>query len=324
MLQFEKFVNENTVHVEEMHFENFNEFSKAYHTYNTEFVNLQTAMEKADAKCIEEYKNAVTESDKAAIVAIYEGTLDDFIKRAKERVNKIIDAIINFVKDAIAKFKNKLGDWYDKFFNKYYDVLKSNEVNKVKVPWVKIKEQKLDNIDRRFDDQFKLIIDCYKAKTDEEFNEAYAKAKESISELAEDIHNISKEVKDCFKQKEEVEFGKIKAKAVERANKKVYQGNMEVLDYSFKALNSLKGRIELDIISRVRAMGNPKRVQQMSTLTIPLGSLYGEFFYAKYKQTIGSYMVARQACNMAISALHGKKEQATESFSLLDQMLAEV
>lgn len=324
MLQFEKFVNENTVHVEEMHFENFNEFSKAYHTYNTEFVNLQTAMEKADAKCIEEYKNAVTESDKAAIVAIYEGTLDDFIKRAKERVNKIIDAIINFVKDAIAKFKNKLGDWYDKFFNKYYDVLKSNEVNKVKVPWVKIKEQKLDNIDRRFDDQFKLIIDCYKAKTDEEFNEAYAKAKESISELAEDIHNISKEVKDCFKQKEEVEFGKIKAKAVERANKKVYQGNMEVLDYSFKALNSLKGRIELDIMSRVRAMGNPKRVQQMSTLTIPLGSLYGEFFYAKYKQTIGSYMVARQACNMAISALHGKKEQATESFSLLDQMLAEV
>lgn len=260
MLQFEKFVNENTVHVEEMRFENFNEFSKAYHTYNTEFVNLQTAMEKADAKCIEEYKNAVTESDKAAIVAIYEGTLDDFIKRAKERVNKIIDAIINFVKDAIAKFKNKLGDWYDKFFNKYYDVLKSNEVNKVKVPWVKIKEQKLDNIDRRFDDQFKLIIDCYKAKTDEEFNEAYAKAKESISELAEDIHNISKEVKDCFKQKEEVEFGKIKAKAVERANKKVYQGNMEVLDYSFKALNSLKGRIELDIMSRVRAMGNPKRV----------------------------------------------------------------
>ena len=99
---------------------------------------------------------------------------------------------------------------------------------------------------------------------------------------------------------------------------------MEVLDYSFKALNSLKGRIELDIMSRVRAMGNPKRVQQMSTLTIPLGSLYGEFFYAKYKQTIGSYMVARQACNMAVSALHGKKEQTAESFSLLDQMLAEV
>ena len=35
-------------------------------------------------------------------------------------------------------------------------------------------------------------------------------------------------------------------------------------------------------------------------------------------------MVARQACNMAISALHGKKEQTAESVGLLDQMLAEV
>ena len=324
MLQFEKFVNENTVHVEEMHFENFSEFSKAYHTYTTEFVNLQLAMDKADAKCIEEYKNAVTESDKAAIVAIYEGTLDDFVKRAKERVAKIIDSIINFIKSAIDKFKNKMGDWYDKFFNKYYDLLKSNEVNKVKVPWVKIKEQKLDNIDRRFDDQFKLIVACYKAKTDEEFNEAFAKAKESIMELIDDIHNISKEVKDCFKHKEEVEFGKIKAKAIERANKKVYQGNMEVLDYSFKVVRSLKGRIEVDIMSKIRAMRNPKRDRQILALTIPLGSIYGEFFYTKYQQTIGSYMVARKACNMAVAALHGKKEQTTESVGLLDQMLAEV
>lgn len=324
MLQFEKFVNENTVHVEEMHFKNFGEFSKACHTYNTEFINLQTAMEKADAKCIEEYKNAVTESDKAAIVAIYEGTLDDFVKRAKERVNKIIDAIINFIKNAITKFKNKMGDWYDKFFNKYYELLKSNEVNKVKVPWVKIKEQKLDNIDRRFDDQFKLILECYKAKTDEEFNEAFAKAKESITEFGAEIHDISNEVKECFKHKEEVEFGKIKAKAIERANKKVYHDNMELLDYTLKMANSLKGRLELDIMSKLRSMGNPKRAQQISALTIPLGAFYGEFFHAKYKQTVGSYMVARQACNMAVSALHSKKEQTTESFSLLDQMLTEV
>lgn len=324
MLQFEKFVNENTVHVEEMHFENFNEFSKACHTYNTEFINLQTAMEKADAKCIEEYKNAVTESDKAAIVAIYEGTLDDFVKRAKERVNKIIDAIINFVKDAINKFKNKMGDWYDKFFNKYYDLLKSDEVNKVKVPWVKIKEQKLDNIDRRFDDQIKLIAECYKANSDEEFKEAFDKAKESIMELTDDIHNITKEVKECFKQKEEVEFGKIKAKAIERANKKVYQGNMEVLDYSFKMAKSLKSRVKLDNMPSTPSMIANKRGQQISTLTVSLAILYNEFFHTKYKQTIGSYMVARQACNMAISALHSKKEQTTESVGLLDQMLAEV
>lgn len=324
MLQFEKFVNDNSIHVEEMHFENFAEFSKACHTYTAEYTNLQLAMDKADAKCIEEYKNAVTESDKAAIVAIYEGTLDDFIKRAKERVAKIIDAIINFIKSAIDKFKNKIGDWYDKVFNKYYDLLKSNEVNKVKVPWVKIKEHKLDNIDRRFDDQFKLIIDCYKAKSDEEYEEVFGKAKDSIMELTDEIHNITKEVKECFKQKEEVEFGKIKAKAIERANKKVYQGNMEVLDYSFKVVNSLKGRIELDIMSKLRSMANPKRARQISIITTSLGFVYSEFFYTKYKETIGSYMVARQACNMAISALHSKKQQTTESVSLLDQMLAEV
>lgn len=324
MLQFEKFVNDNSVYVEEMHFENFAEFSKACHTYTAEYTNLQLAMDKADAKCIEEYKNAVTESDKATIVAIYEGTLDDFIKRAKERVNKIIDAIINFIEGVIAKFKNKMGDWYDKFFNKYYDLLKSNEVNKVKVPWVKIKEHKLDNIDRRFDDQVKLIIECYKAKSDEEYKEAFDKAKESIMELTDDIHNISKEVKECFKQKEEVEFGKIKAKAIERANKKVYQGNMEVLDYSFKMAKSLKSRVKIDNMPTATSMLANKRGQQISTLTVSLAILYNEFFHAKYKETIGSYMVARQACNMAISALHSKKQQTSESVSLLDQMLAEI
>lgn len=324
MLQFEKFVNDNTVHVEEMHFENFNEFSKAFHTYTANYTNLQTAMEKADVKCIEEYKKAVTESDKAAIVAIYESTLDDFVKRVKERVAKIIDAIINFIRGAIDKFKNKLSDWYDKFFNKYQDLLQTNEVNKVKVPWVKIKEHKLDNIDHRFDEQFKLLSDCYKAKTDEEYNEAYAKAKESISELANEINTISKEVNSCFKQKEKVEFGKIKAKAIERANKKVYQGNMQLLDFTLKTANNIKGRIEVDIMSKIRTLSNPKRVREISILGTQLGSLYGVYFYAKYKQTIGSYMVARQACNMAVAALHDKKEQTTESVGLLDQMLAEI
>ena len=91
MLQFEQFVNERTVHVEEMHFENYKEFNTAFLQYTTEFTNLQLAMEKADAKCIEEYKKATTESDRVAISVIYEGTLADFIKRAKEKAAKVID-----------------------------------------------------------------------------------------------------------------------------------------------------------------------------------------------------------------------------------------
>jgi hypothetical protein len=324
MLQFEKFVNDNSVHVEEMHFENFAEFSKAYHTYTTEFTNLQLAMDKADAKCIEEYKNAVTESDKAAVVAIYEGAFDDFVKRAKERVAKIIDAIINFIKSAIDKFKTKLGDWYDKFFNKYYDLLKSNEVNKVKVPWVKIKEHKLDTMDHRFDEPFKYINACYAAKSDEEFNEAFTKAQESIKELGTDIHEISREVRACFKQKEEVEFGKIKAEAIRRANKKIYTGNMETLHMILKSTQAIKDRVDINIKGKLRSMKDQNRVQKILSVLNPIGNLYGEFFYARYKETIGSYMVARQACNIAISALHGKKEQTTESVSLLDQMLAGV
>ena len=266
----------------------------------------------------------MTESDKAAVVAIYEGTFDEFVNRAKERAAKIIDAIINFVKSAIDKFKTKLGDWYDKFFNKYYDLLNSNEVNKVKVPWVKIKEHKLDNMDHRFDEPFKLLNACYVAKSDEEFNEAYTKAQECIKELGTDIHAISLEVKGCFKQKEEVEFGKIKAEAIRRANKKIYTGNMETLHMILKSTQAIKDRVDLNIKGKLRAIKDQKRAQKLLSILNPISNLYGEFFYTRYKQTIGSYMVARQACNMAIGALHAKKEQTTESVSLLDQMLAEV
>lgn len=324
MLQFEKYVNERTVHIEEMHFESYEEFNTAFLQYTTEFTNLQLAMEKADSKCIEEYKKATTDHERAAISVIYEGTFTDFVKRAKEKAAKVIDSVINFIKGVIDKIKNKLGDWYDKFFNKYYEILKSDKVDHVKVPWVKIKEQKLNNISKNFDVPFKYVADCMKAKSDEEFNEAIEKLKGSIDTLRGTIDTIVESVDSTFKHKEEVEFGKIKARAIERASKKVYTGNLEEMNFLLKCLVDIKKRTGVGIIDNVKTMNNYQRSQKIIVTASILVNMYARYAYAVHKHTMNSYYVARRACTMAINELHSQKEQTNESVSLLDQMLTDM
>ncbi len=324
MLQFEKFVNERTVHIEEMHFENYEEFNTAFLQYTTEFTNLQLAMEKADAKCIEEYKKATTEHERAAISVIYEGTFTDFVKRAKEKAAKVIDSVINFIKGVIDKIKNKLGDWYNKFFNKYYEILKSDKVDHIKVPWIKIKEQKLNNITRNFDVPFKLVADCMTAKSDEDFNEAIVKLKDSIDVLRKVIDDMVKAVDSTFKYKEEVEFGKIKARAIERASKKIYTGNLEKMNFLLKCLMDVKKRTSVGIIDNVKTMNNYQRSQKIIVVASTLVNMYARYAYTVHKYTMSTYYVARRACTMAITELHKQKEQTTESTSLLNKMLEEV
>lgn len=324
MLQFEQFVNERTVHVEEMHFENYKEFNTTFLQYTTEFTNLQLAMEKADARCIEEYKKATTDHDRAAISVIYEGTLADFIKRAKEKAAKVIDSVINFIKGVIDKIKTKLGDWYNKFFNKYYELLKSNKVDHVKVPWIKVKEQKLNNISRNFDVPFKYVADCFKAKSDEEFNEALEKLQESIDALAETIDGIFRSVNESFKYKEDVEFGKIKARAIERASKKTYEGNLGEMNFLLKCLMDIKKRTSVGIIDNVKTMNNPARSQKIIVVASTLVNMYGRYAHTVYKYTMSTYWTARKACTIAINELRSQKEQTNESVSLLDQMLTDM
>lgn len=324
MLQFEQFVNERTVHVEEMHFENYKEFNTAFLQYTTEFTNLQLAMEKADAKCIEEYKKATTESDRVAISVIYEGTLADFIKRAKEKAAKVIDSVINFIKGVIDKIKTKLGDWYNKFFNKYYELLKSNKVDHVKVPWIKVKEQKLNNISRNFDVPFKYVADCFKAKSDEEFNDALEKLQDSIDVLSKTIDDIVRAVNESFKYKEDVEFGKIKARAIERASKKTYEGNLDEMKFLLKCLMDIKKRTSVGIIDNVKTMNNPARSQKIIVVASTLVNMYARYAYTVYKYTMSTYWTARKACTIAINELRSQKEQTNESVSLLDQMLTDM
>lgn len=324
MLQFEQFVNERTVHVEEMHFENYKEFNTAFLQYTTEFTNLQLAMEKADARCIEEYKKATTDHDRAAISVIYEGTLADFIKRAKEKAAKVIDSVINFIKGVIDKLKTKLGDWYDKFFNKYYEILKSDKVDHIKVSWIKIKEQKLNHISKNFDVPFKYVGDCLRAKSDEEFNEALEKLQDSIDTLKETIDGIVKTVDSAFMYKEEVEFGKIKAKAIERASKKVYKGNLDEMNFLLKCLVDIKKRTGVGMIDNIKTMNSPTRSQKIIVVASTLVNMYARYAYAVHKYTMSSYFMARRACTMAINELHSQKEQTNESVSLLDQMLTDM
>lgn len=324
MLQFEQFVNERTVHVEEMHFENYKEFNTAFLQYTTEFTNLQLAMEKADARCIEEYKKAMTDHDRAAISVIYEGTLADFIKRAKEKAAKVIDSVINFIKGVIDKIKTKLGDWYNKFFNKYYELLKSNKVDHVKVPWIKVKEQKLNNISRNFDVPFKYVADCFKAKSDEEFNDALEKLRDSIDVLSKTIDDIVKAVNESFKYKEDVEFGKIKARAIERASKKTYEGNLDEMNFLLKCLMDIKKRTSVGIIDNVKAMNNPARSKKIIVVTSTLVTMYARYAHTVYKYTMSTYWTARKACTIAINELRSQKEQTNESVSLLDQMLTDM
>lgn len=324
MLQFEQFVNERTVHIEEMHFENYKEFNTTFLQYTTEFTNLQLAMEKADAKCIEEYKKATTESDRVAISVIYEGTLADFIKRAKEKAAKVIDSVINFIKDVINKLRNKLGDWYNKFFNKYYELLKSNKVDHVKVPWIKVKEQKLNNISRNFDVPFKYVADCFKAKSDEEFNDALEKLQDSIDVLSKTIDDIVRAVNESFKYKEDVEFGKIKARAIERASKKTYEGNLDEMNFLLKCLMDIKKRTSVGIIDNVKTMNNPARSQKIIVVASTLVNMYARYAYTVYKYTMSTYWTARKACTIAINELRSQKEQTNESVSLLDRMLTDM
>lgn len=324
MLQFEQFVNERTVHVEEMHFENYKEFNTTFLQYTTEFTNLQLAMEKADAKCIEEYKKATTESDRVAISVIYEGTLADFIKRAKEKAAKVIDSVINFIKGVIDKIKTKLGDWYNKFFNKYYELLKSNKVDHVKVPWIKVKEQKLNNISRNFDVPFKYVADCFKAKSDEEFNDALEKLQDSIDVLSKTIDDIVRAVNESFKYKEDVEFGKIKARAIERASKKTYEGNLDEMNFLLKCLMDIKKRTSVGIIDNVKTMNNPARSQKIIVVASTLVNMYARYAYTVYEYTMSTYWTARKACTIAINELRSQKEQTNESVSLLDQMLTDM
>lgn len=324
MLQFEQFVNERTVHIEEMHFENYKEFNTAFLQYTTEFTNLQLAMEKADARCIEEYKKATTDHDRAAISVIYEGTLADFIKRAKEKAAKVIDSIINFIKGVIDKIKTKLGDWYNKFFNKYYELLKSNKVDHVKVPWIKVKEQKLNNISRNFDVLFKYVVDCFKAKSDEEFNDALEKLQDSIDVLSKTIDDIVRAVNESFKYKEDVEFGKIKARAIERASKKTYEGNLDEMNFLLKCLMDIKKRTSVGIIDNVKTMNNPARSQKIIVVASTLVNMYARYAHTVYKYTMSTYWTARKACTIAINELRSQKEQTNESVSLLDQMLTDM
>ena len=147
MLNFEKFVLEaeeakNTD--AKVNPETEEEMEEAYTDFMVESIQLQIALVKADAHCMEQYMQATTESAKADIVATYEGAVSEFFDRWKEKLGKASESVSNWCEKRAKDFDGQIKLNSKKFMEKYADVLNSKDCDQVMVPWSDIDVAKID------------------------------------------------------------------------------------------------------------------------------------------------------------------------------------
>lgn len=333
MLNFEKFVLEaeeakNTDAKDEakVNPETEEEMEEAYTDFMVESIQLQIALVKADAYCMEQYMEATTESAKADIVATYEGAVSEFFDRWKDKLGKASETVANWFEKRAKFFDGEIKMNSKKFMEKYADVLNSKDCDQVMVPWYEVPVAKA----KAFSGREQVFINAAKeiAKADSaEKLEALTKKYEGKADDA-GFKALDKELGDYIEElnkgkSTEVKFGSIKRKAIANANEASCSNVVKAYVEGGKEMKAIKAEVlNLPVEER-----NPFSKTALSTATkyanraVRAAKLVARTNALAYKF---QFTVAKRACVKAVQGKGAAQKAATESYSLLDDMLASV
>lgn len=333
MLNFEKFVlgaeeakNNEAKDEAKVNPETEEEMEEAYTNFIVESIQLQIALVRADAHCMEQYMQATTESAKAEIVTTYEGAVSEFFDRWKGKLGKATDTVANWFEKCAKDFDGQIKMNSKKFMEKYADVLNGKDCDQVMVSWYEVpmgkakafngREQVFINAAKEIakaDSVEKLdaLTKKYEGKADDEGYKALD------NELSEFIKEISTNKGDTVK------FGSIKRKAIANADEKACADVVKAYVAAGKEMKAIKAEVlNLPVEER-----NPFSKTALSTATkyanraVRAAKLVAmvNALAAKYQ-----FKIAKAACVKAVQGKGTAQKPATESYSLLDDMLASV
>ena len=333
MLNFEKFVLEaeeakNTEAKDEakVNPETEEEMEEAYTDFMVESIQLQIALVKADAHCMEQYMQATTESSKADIVATYEGAVSEFFDRWKDKLGKASDSVSNWFAKRAKDFDGAIKMNSKKFMEKYAEVLNGKDCDQVMVPWYEVPVAKA----KAFSGRGQVFINAAKeiAKADSsEKLEALTKKYEGKADdagfkaLDQEISEFIKEISST--KGNEVKFGSIKRKAIANANEASCNEVVKAYVAAGKEMKSIKA----EVLSLPVEERNPFSKTALSTATKYANrAVRAAKLIAMVNALAVQYQfkISKAACVKAVQGKGAAQKATTESYSLLDDMLASV
>ena len=333
MLNFEKFVLEaeeakNTDAKDEakVNPETEEEMEESYTDFMVESIQLQIALVKADAHCMEQYMQATTESAKADIVATYEGVVSEFFDRWKDKLGKASDSVSNWCEKRAKDFDGQIKLNSKKFMEKYADVLNGKDCDQVMVPWTDIDVAKIDAFAgkeqifmqaakeiAKADSAEKLesLVKKYEGKADDEALKALQKALDDAN-----VENEKKE-------RTEVKFATIKKKAIANAGEASVSNIVKAYRQAGKDMKAAKA----EVLSLPVEERNPFSKTALSTATKYANRgirAAKDIAISRAAARNDMFFNAKRACVKAVQGKGAAQKAATESYSLLDDMLASV
>jgi len=329
MLNFEKFVLEaeeakNTD--AKVNPETEEEMEEAYTDFMVESIQLQIALVKADAYCMEQYMEATTEAAKADIVATYEGTVSDFFNRWKDKLGKASESVANWFEKRAKDFDGQIKMNSKKFMEKYADVLNSKDCDQVMVPWFEVPVAKAKSFSGReqvFINAAKEIAKADSAEKLEALTKKYEGKADDAGFKALD-QELSEFIKEITNNKgNQVKFGSIKRKAIANANEASCAEVVKAYAAAGKEMKAVKAEVlnlpveERNPFSKTALSAATKyanRAVRAAKLVAMTNSLAAQY----------QFKIAKAACVKAVQGKGAAQKAATESYSLLDDMLASV
>lgn len=333
MLNFEKFVleaeeakNTDAKDAAKVNPETEEEMEEAYTDFMVESIQLQIALVKADAYCMEQYMEATTESAKADIVATYEGAVSDFFNRWKDKLGKATDSVSNWCEKRATNFDTAIKMNSKKFMEKYSEVLNSKDCDQVMVPWFDVdmaKYNALSGKEQIFMQAAKEIAKADSAEKLEALTKKYeGKADdEALKALKQSIIALDEE--NDAKEDKEVKFGSIKRKAITNAGEQSVVAIIKAYRQAGKDMKAIKAEVlnlpveERNPFSKTALSAATKYanrgVQAAKNIAVAQASAQQDVFF-----------VAKRACIKAVQGKGAAQKAATESYSLLDDMLASI
>lgn len=170
-------------------------------------IRLQTKFTMADRICTENYKVA-TESQKETIIALYEASVTEYVKKTKEKLIKAFNAIVKWITDRIKLIKTKFMkvskklDDHEEYFKQFADV----QVDFYEEDRIKYIERELGLVEQQVIRYWKLLEEIIKAKDIDEVNELIAVNNMTLENGVGSIKSIMEDLREKSDTTTKVKF----------------------------------------------------------------------------------------------------------------------
>lgn len=299
---------------------------EAYSRYVIDAIQLETAMVRVDSVCTEQYRDAETATDRAAVVSVYENAVTDFLSRSKDKLVKAVRAIWTWIKKNFEKLYKVVSVQIKAFFKKYGELFKGKKYDNVTVEFVKVAvpnftELSLAAVQAAVDD----ILNC---KDADELKEAEERHKHLLDDNIKD--KLKQEIEDAMypegKSVKEVKFGTIKKDIIATLDKypELAKKTEKVLNKPLNEINKIIEGLDKDTKypdANKAAMKYARAGVSQCKKAISLG-MYALGVIRSNSMKVARTVLHKGAVN-EVDAKYTKKE-ATKESTLLNDMLATI